>query len=430
MIEKMAQKLKQFRSCNKGNVAIAFAISAVGLAGVSGGAIDYVSMSGASSSLQAITDAAVLASAKELQLSGSDNSKSSRVKEVANSYVLQAMKNQSLKLSGLSADVSSVKGTVALKVAANIKLKFLPLLGFNQIKTITADAVAKLYTGMPLCVLALDETRGQIIAAHNGSQITATNCTVHANSNSVKAVEAWGSALISVGLTCSAGGVAGGSQNFIPAPVTDCPKMPDPLASRIPPAVVGCDFKNMLVSKGEMTLSPGVYCGGIQVKGSAVVKFLPGDYIIKDGIFESDSQAKIIGEDVAFFLTGKNSIISFKGKSDIFLKGRESGVMAGLLFFSDPAFKRKSPQEIVTDYARVLEGTIYFPNDDFNISSKSANPGVGGGIAAESAYTVIISKSLTLKSGPKLVLNTDYSISPVPVPENISRISGNISLVR
>ena len=64
---------------------------------------------------------------------------------------------------------------------------------------------------------------------------------------------------------CSAGGYSGRrGVNFSPEPITDCPQIDDPLASREPPFVGGCDHNNRQVLGGIHTLSPGVYCGGLE----------------------------------------------------------------------------------------------------------------------------------------------------------------------
>ncbi len=452
-----------FTGNTKGNVALVFAMASVILVGLAGGTVDFMSISSANRHLQSITDNAVLASARELQLSGSTGSKDSHVMEIAKAYITSAIKHN-LTLTDIKATVSADKGSVKLDVFAKTKVRFLQFMGFEPIKTISASATAQSYSGLPLCVLALENERGHAIGAYSKSQLKANHCTIYSNSTAVSSIEAWGSSIISSGLTCAAGGVAGGVENYPNQAISDCPKVPDPLASRIPPAIGGCDFNNFEVNGGKATLMPGVYCGGLKIHGKAKVFFSAGDYIIKDGKFEITATTKVEGQDVGFYLTGPDAIIGFHGKADISFKGRESGAMAGLLFFEDPDRETEYVHEITTDYARILEGTIYFPHSEFRISAKNTGNGNSGttgagtsekkrtdkedrheqdsddddddddsensGIASESAYTVIVTRMLTLNSGPKLVLNTDYASSPVPLPRNISRMSGNITLVK
>ncbi len=65
-------------------------------------------------------------------------------------------------------------------------------------------------------------------------------------------------------LVCSSGGadVSGGTLN--PAPRLDCPQSADPLGDRAEPAVGACDFTAFKTSSVAV-LTPGVYCGGIEL---------------------------------------------------------------------------------------------------------------------------------------------------------------------
>ncbi len=56
------------------------------------------------------------------------------------------------------------------------------------------------------------------------------------------------------------------------------------------------DFINMKRSKGTALLYLGVYCGGLILTGSVEVEFMPGIYIIKDGVFEVSGNAGAEGE--------------------------------------------------------------------------------------------------------------------------------------
>ncbi len=59
---------------------------------------------------------------------------------------------------------------------------------------------------------------------------------------------------LSAQVICSAGGKVGAKANFTPDPITNCPQLRDPLASRPPPAVGGCNQRNMVISGGSTTL--------------------------------------------------------------------------------------------------------------------------------------------------------------------------------
>ncbi len=60
----------------------------------------------------------------------------------------------------------------------------------------------------------------------------------------------------------------------------------------------------------------------------------------------------------------------------------------------------------------MLIGTFYLPKGTLLVDSKAP-------VASESAFTVIIARTVELLEQPHLVLNSDYSLSDVPAPEGI-----------
>ena len=161
-----------------------------------------------------------------------------------------------------------------------------------------------------------------------------------------------------------------------------------------------------------MTLSPGVYCGGIQIYGNSKVTFRPGIYVIKDGPLIASGGAKLVGEYVGFYLTGSKALFSFTTFTTIALSAPKDGPLAGLLFFEDRNRKTTGRHTINSDNARLLLGTIYLPGSDLIIDANKP-------VADQSAYTAIVARGLKLFSGPHLVLNTDYGSTDIPVPDGI-----------
>jgi hypothetical protein len=53
--------------------------------------------------------------------------------------------------------------------------------------------------------------------------------------------------------------------------------------------------------------------------------------------------------------------------------------------------------------------------------------GQGNEVADESAWTVILAKSLQLTGSARLVVNAEYGASPVPVPKGVGPLS-NVAL--
>src|SRR5581483_1490162 len=109
--------------------------------------------------------------------------------------------------------------------------------------------------------------------------LTAPGCLVYSNSKNSKGISARKNSVLKAGFICSAGGkVSDKDGNFAPTPATDCPVMPDPLASRPPPPDAPCNYVAKVVAGTSTTLQPGVYCGGLVISLGTNVTLAPGIY--------------------------------------------------------------------------------------------------------------------------------------------------------
>ena len=70
-----------------------------------------------------------------------------------------------------------------------------------------------------------------------------------------------------------------------------------------------------------------------------------------------------------------------------------------------------------------LLGTLYLSRGRLHIDAN--NP-----IADKSAYTAIVARQLSLYGGPHLVLNANYDLTNVPVPEGVRGAGQPVSLVK
>ncbi|MDX1715908.1 MAG: pilus assembly protein, partial [Anderseniella sp.] len=192
---------------------------------------------------------------------------------------------------------------------------------------------------------------------------------------------------------------------------------------RAAPTVGACDHTGLSVNSETRTLDPGVYCGGLLISGSSTVTFNPGVYVIKDGALQVTHTASVSGTHVGFYLTGTGSRFLFAGGSSVSLSAPKDGPMAGLLFFEDRSNAGGTRHEIVSENARELVGTIYLPKGDFAVSSKQP-------VADQSAYTAIIANSIQLHKYPRLVLNTNYHLTDVPVPSGLGSTGQGVVLTK
>ena len=422
----MRQLFKKFFKSQSGNIALSFALASIALVGVGGGVLDYAAQSSSKSQMQGVADAAALVAVNELKLSGSKTTQATTVGSVARSYVTKNI-DKRIKNVNVLVGVSVETGHVNVKIAGDVQSSFFGLIGLNPIQKIKANASAKILGGLPLCVLALDDINQQALTATGSATMSAAGCTVHANSMSPRAIEAWGQAKLHTGLTCSSGGAVGGTSNYVPTAIQDCPQISDPLISRPSAAVNGCTWTNKHISKGSVTLYPGKYCGGLKITGTAEVEFAPGIYVIAGGKFEISGKAEAEGEHVAFYFTGPNASFGFHGQAEVNFSAPASGDLAGMLFFEDRYHNRSYVNEINSPNIKALVGTIYLSKSEFRVS---IHGGGTGNVAQESAFTVIVARKITLNGNSNLVLNTDFAATDVPVPESIARLSGQIVLTK
>jgi len=153
------------------------------------------------------------------------------------------------------------------------------------------------------------------------------------------------------------GYVETGSGQFTPTPTAVDNRIPDPLASLPPPdfSILGISidsggtpltpgFKS--VSSGNTTLHPGVYYGGIEVKSTANVTFLPGVYVLAGGGLKLTGSGTISGAGVIFYNTydpqfnknaGACGSINLRGSAHFNFTGPTSGVYKDIVFWQDKA---------------------------------------------------------------------------------------------
>jgi hypothetical protein len=431
-----------------GGAAMLFSLALPMLAGLAGVAVDYSSWSSQKSRLQKAADAAAFAATRELQIGAASES---RVDAVAESVVRsQFQVAEGDGAPRVEARIVRQGSGVQVKISQR-KDAIMSRLVSPHLTDMEVTATAMMAGGTKVCVVALDEAAADTIRLDNSAQISASGCSVHANSTSPTAMRSEKSAVLRSLRACSSGGYVGGAGNFTPVPLTDCPKTRDPLAERPAPPEGGCLSSKLLkLKKVTRTLDPGTYCGGLVIGKGAKITLNPGVYVIKDGplvigpssgnienlledvvdLADLDdgtpaSTGYVRGNGVGFYFTGATKgkvAMRLEKNSLVEITAPKSGPMAGLLFHENRASAPDRRFEILSDTARRLVGTIYLPRGMLTISNNKT-------VADESEYTAIVVKRLDLSKAPTLVLNTNYTQTDVPVPEGLGPSSGKVRLV-
>lgn len=275
-------------------------------------------------------------------------------------------------------------GAVEVIVSHTPKLLMASL--FLPQTTIVARAVAKLTSTGTACVLALHGSMDSALDNQGSSTVDIRKCTMAANSTSERAITIGGSTIVHADSMWTAGNYYNfGSGNLTlnnPATVHVWP-LDDPYAGLTIPALTVCNQTNAKWQNGTTTISPGIYCGGMDFGSKAVVKLNPGVYYVNRGDFSVNAQAKITcncvnpTDGVTIILTSSGAAsdigrVKINGGALIELAAPsgDSAPYKGILMYQD---RRISPDTSATNSnilnggsALNLTGALYFPSRRVN----------------------------------------------------------------
>jgi hypothetical protein len=294
---------------------------------------------------------------------------------------------------------------VTYRVVQRVPQLFSAVLG-NTSGLVAARSTAALQ-GASDCIYALNPTISGAVSVGGTASLTAT-CGLYVNSNNATALGTNGGGVISATSYDVVGGVET-HYNLYPPPNTGVSPAADPLSGLAAPASAPylCDFNNYNAPNWEtVTLSPGVYCGGIDVKNNTYI-FSPGVYIlVGGGLTTQSANSHIVGDGVMFYVTygttnlgNKNYAgVGIAANSTVSLKASNTGPYAGILFFED----RSAPETDDTyggGSSAVYQGVIYAKNADITIYGNSS---------VDSRYTIVVADTISLVGTTSF--NSDYSL--------------------
>lgn len=246
-----------------------------------------------------------------------------------------------------------------------------------------ARATAALVSNGPPagCIYVLNPTASRALQVA-GSTLT-TTCGVYDNSNAADALETEGNP--SVGnyyISASSIAIVGHYQNngqgtFSPMPLTGQTAVTDPLASLQPPSVGSCNHSNYNWSQGNTTLSPGVYCGGINISGGNVT-FAAGQYILNGGGLQINSASTTVtGSGVSFYNTATTGYsygtLNISGQPNVTFSAPTSGAMQGIFWFSDRNDTNTNQNQFNGATNASVQGTIYIPTAPLLYTGQSSS---------------------------------------------------------
>jgi hypothetical protein len=273
-------------------------------------------------------------------------------------------------------------------------------------QTVVARAVAY-GTANDTCVWALNPSVGGAVTVSGGAQVT-LDCGMFVNSSNASALSQSGSSCLEATEAKVAGGYTGTCVS--PRPGTGVPQVEDPLSWVEGPAYNSCDVNNKfkVVAGQTKSISPGVYCGGIEAQSGGTLHFEPGLYILNGGGLTFSSSATVTGTDVNFYLTefnGQSATINIAAGADVNLSAGSNGGLDGILFYHD----RNSPlglsHSISGGASMHLDGILYFPTQNIKFS---------GGSSLDATSSIIIADTVTFTGNTEIGL-TGAAVSANPL---------------
>jgi hypothetical protein len=320
-------------------------------------------------------------------------------------------------------------GSFTGNVSATVPMDFLGSFGISAIN-VKATATVMLAPTSPqseYCLLALNLTAAQSmkVAGNGDITITAPSCVMQVNSNNSDAVDLSGNANVSTTDNCFVGGLRTVDHSSIsPAPDAVCKTLPDPFANYLKPTVGGCDYTNYSLSGNKtVTLSPGVYCGGMNFSGNVNVTFdgskNNGLFIIKDGTI-TESGGTFTGNGVTFFLTGSGAGVQMSGQANWHLVAPVAGPMAGFVIFLDPngpSGAAAASSQLSGQSELYFEGVVYLPKQLVTITGTAE-------AFAPSPWTSFIADTFQITGNGSIVIHNDTSLTSVPIPAGLKMRTG------
>ncbi|MDC7695425.1 MULTISPECIES: TadE/TadG family type IV pilus assembly protein [Asticcacaulis] len=390
--------LRRFAATQKGHAGITVAMVAVPLMLAAGGAIELSAYNRDKSALQDAADAGALAGAGRLTLATYGQNTTGITNFAVQTAAMQAKGLPDGVSVEFSATADLQKGMVEVTGVAHRKPIFSAIDFGTELRV---KARAENMQKTPLCVL---QTQDGGLSVQNTAQLRAPGCAVHANHN----ITVESSAMIEAARIQASGTVSGVTR---PRAGEGAMTIADPFANldlKPPYPCPRLPVQIQVLNNQSVILPPGVHCGLITVGGSGRIHLLPGEHYFMSKV-QMSNVAQLTGDDVVLIFGGDDKI-DIADKGEVRLTARKSGRFAGFLM----ATSRDNTEtfSIRSDRVSQLLGTIYIPNAELQIETS-------GKVAQDSAWSVIVARTLTLRKDPVLVINKNYAGSGVPVPEGV-----------
>jgi hypothetical protein len=233
-------------------------------------------------------------------------------------------------------------------------------------------------------VLLLNPSGSGALTATGSGTLTVTGTSVVVDSNDPGGAVADGGAIltaVSFDLAGRPGDSTSGGGQFNGTIHSGFPSIPDPLAYLAPPDPSSLPLESSqtlkITGSQPVTLSPGLYKGGIQDSGNGNLTLQPGIYYMQGGGFSITGQGSVVGNGIMIYnapLTHSDSI-DLNGQGSVNITPMTSGPYQGISFFQD---RSASVPVSVTGNGKVnMSGTFYAASASVKLTGNGTGDVIG-----------------------------------------------------
>ena len=412
--------LRAFHEDRRGAALLIIALITPAMMGMTALAVDVGMWRLEQVKLQSAADAAALAAA-HARLAGAEGAALEGVvaRELARNGFDPAAPGNDFDVALKERDAGSPYDGVEVTATSDGDLYFGRLIS-SDAPTIEAAAVGGIDGGSTgrICVLGLDRTAPDTVQ-FRGTPDVELNCSIASNSTAASSLEITGSTTLSTPALIAAGGISGLDAGTVTVESVQqhAPPLADPFGptgrNLQVPAPGICDVKKALKINKSTALTPGRYCGGIQITGNSTVTFAPGLYIIDGGDLKTSGQSGLIGDGVTFVLTGASPSqiggMDFAGGAELRLSAPgEDAAWAtalgyqGVLFFQDPRAQQSAAgtvdNKLLGGSIARLDGAIYFPSQSLLYS---------GGADLDGSCLMLVARQVMFRGNARYIQGPD-----------------------
>jgi hypothetical protein len=394
-----------FLNDRRGGVAPLLALAALPIMGTVGAAIDYSRANSARAAMQAAADSTALIIARNMAKQPAGDAVSQ-----ASAYFAASFHRSDVQIAaiGVTPSAGADKKTIEVSAQGSINTTVLRVMGVSTVPLNVKSSAASVFDGYG-CVLALDKEANDAFLGQGSTNVALKGCSLYDNSKHNEAMTVGGSAKVSARSVGVVGGITPGSSGLTADQgiATGILPIDDPYKNVEPASAGGCSEQNFKTNE-SITLSPGVYCGGIAIHSGATVTLNPGIYYIDGGDLTVNGTAGLVGTGVTLIFTAKNrnswGTAVFNGNATINLTAMSYGATAGIVMFGDRQMPKDTVFKLNGGASQSFGGAVYLPQAKIDFT---------GGNGSAAACTQLIGNKISFSGNSSLALScSSYQTKP------------------